>query len=53
MTREIGGIRWCTFEEALTHIRPTNTAKRDLLTQLHRRITVGDLKSKLQTALAS
>ena len=52
MTREIGGICWCSFEEALTHIRPTNTAKRDLLTQLHRRITVGDLKTKLQTALA-
>jgi len=52
MTREIGGIRWCTFEEALTHIRPTNTAKRDLLTQLHRRITVGDLRAKLQAAVS-
>jgi hypothetical protein len=53
MTREIGGIRWCTFEEALANIRPTNAAKRDLLTQLHRRITVGDLRAKLQAALPS
>lgn len=53
MTREIGGIGWCTFEEALAHIRHTNTAKRNLLTQLHRRITMGDLRTKLQTALSS
>jgi len=53
MTREIGGISWVSFEEALSKIRHTNAAKRDLLTQLHRRITMGDLRTKLQAALPS
>jgi 8-oxo-dGTP pyrophosphatase MutT (NUDIX family) len=31
MTREIGDIRWCSLEEALTLIRPTNTEKKNVL----------------------
>jgi 8-oxo-dGTP pyrophosphatase MutT (NUDIX family) len=45
MSREIGGIGWFTIDEALSLIRVSNSAKREMLQQLHRRITVGDLKS--------
>lgn len=45
MAREIGGIGWYTIEEALSLIRLSNSAKRDMLQQLHRRIAVGDLQS--------
>ena len=31
MFREIGDIRWCTLEEAMTRIRPDNVEKRELL----------------------
>ena len=44
MTREIGGIRWCSVEEALALLRRTNPVKRELLQQIHRRVTVGDLR---------
>jgi 8-oxo-dGTP pyrophosphatase MutT (NUDIX family) len=43
MAREIGGIGWYTIEEAMTLIRLSNSAKREMLQQLHRRIAVGDL----------
>jgi 8-oxo-dGTP pyrophosphatase MutT (NUDIX family) len=44
MSREIGGIGWYTIEEAISLIRPSNSAKREMLQQLHRRIAVGDLQ---------
>jgi 8-oxo-dGTP pyrophosphatase MutT (NUDIX family) len=31
MTREIGAIKWCSLEEALTKIRPDNVEKREIL----------------------
>ena len=34
MMREVGDIRWFSFEEALDHIRPQNTEKRAVLTRV-------------------
>jgi 8-oxo-dGTP pyrophosphatase MutT (NUDIX family) len=31
MAREIGAIKWCTLEEAITKIRPDNIEKREIL----------------------
>ena len=31
MAREIGDIRWCTLEDAMSKIRPYNVEKRELL----------------------
>ena len=31
MTREIGAIKWCTLDEAITKIRPDNVEKREIL----------------------
>ena len=47
MTREIGAIRWCSIEEAMTRLRKTNPVKRDLLQQIHRRVVHGDLRHLL------
>lgn len=51
MKREIGDIGWFTFDMAMTHIRESNVQKRAVMTELHRRITEGDLKAKIITAL--
>ena len=47
MTREIGGIRWCSIDDAMTLLRKTNPVKRDLLQQIHRRVVHGDLRHLL------
>ena len=47
MTREVGGIRWCSVEEAMGLIRRTNSVKRELLQQIHRRVVQGDLRHLL------
>lgn len=31
MTREIGGIKWCTLDEAISKIRPDNIEKQEIL----------------------
>ena len=31
MTREIGGIQWCSLDEAISKIRPDNVEKREVL----------------------
>jgi hypothetical protein len=31
MTREIGDIKWCSLEEAISKIRPDNVEKREVL----------------------
>ena len=31
MVREIGGIKWCSLDEAITKIRPDNVEKREIL----------------------
>jgi 8-oxo-dGTP pyrophosphatase MutT (NUDIX family) len=31
MAREIGNIKWCTLDEAITKIRPDNIEKREIL----------------------
>jgi len=36
MTREIGAIRWCTFEEALTKIRLDNAEKREVVIKVNK-----------------
>lgn len=44
MNREIGDIGWFQYDTAISKIRTTNKEKRDLLTDLHTRLT-GDGKS--------
>ena len=51
MKREIGAIGWFTFEDAMAHIRVSNVQKRTVMTELHRRITEGELLKKINTAL--
>ena len=31
MPREIGGIQWCSLDEAISKIRPDNVEKREVL----------------------
>jgi hypothetical protein len=31
MVREVGNIRWCSLDEAVTKIRPDNVEKREIL----------------------
>jgi hypothetical protein len=31
MVREVGNIRWCSLDEAITKIRPDNVEKREIL----------------------
>ena len=31
MVREIGGIQWCSLDEAISKIRPDNVEKREIL----------------------
>ncbi len=31
MVREIGGIKWCSLDEAIAKIRPDNVEKREIL----------------------
>jgi 8-oxo-dGTP pyrophosphatase MutT (NUDIX family) len=35
MSREIGAIKWCTFEDAISKIRSDNNEKRDVLQKVH------------------
>jgi 8-oxo-dGTP pyrophosphatase MutT (NUDIX family) len=35
MSREIGAIKWCTFEDAISKIRSDNNEKRDILQKVH------------------
>lgn len=51
MKREIGDISWFTFEAAMAHIRESNVQKRAVMTELHRRITEGGLRTKITAAL--
>jgi len=51
MKREIGDIGWFTFEQAMERIRMSNTQKRAVMTELHRRVTEGGLRSKILSAL--
>lgn len=51
MKREIGDIGWFTFEEAMSHIRMSNTQKRAVMTELQYRLTSSDLRTKIMTAL--
>jgi len=39
MTREIGDIRWCSFEDALALIRPSHVEKQMVLKQAHALLT--------------
>ena len=47
MLREIGGIRWCSIDDAMALVRRTNPVKRELLQQIHRRVVNGDLRHLL------
>ena len=51
MKREIGDIGWFTFEDAMARIRVSNVQKRAVMTELHRRVTEGDIRGKIVAAL--
>lgn len=40
MTREIGAIKWCTVDEALSKIRSDNIEKREVLLKINRMLTI-------------